>query len=149
MVDYIKAMITEFPMQFTDKDVKTTPAPTDLFDEGNGDKLPPSEAEVFHTTVAKGLFACKRARPDIHTAIAVLCTRVRSPNRDDWRKLIHLLHYLNGTKEDVLTLSSNNLHELNWYVDSSFGVHPDFKSHTGGAFTYGSGMPITTSRKQK
>ena len=33
--------------------------------------------------------------------------------------------------------------------DASFAVHPDFKSHTGGGMTYGTGMPITKSRKQK
>jgi hypothetical protein len=38
---------------------------------------------------------------------------------------------------------------IKWYVDASFAVHPDFKSHTGAAMTYGGGSPITMSRKQK
>jgi hypothetical protein len=36
-----------------------------------------------------------------------------------------------------------------WYVDAMFAVHADFKSHTGGAMTYGTGAPISISRKQK
>jgi hypothetical protein len=35
------------------------------------------------------------------------------------------------------------------YVDASFAVHPDFKSHTGATMTFGKGAPITMSRKQK
>ena len=38
---------------------------------------------------------------------------------------------------------------IKWYVDSSFAVHPDFKSHTGDVMTYGGGAPQTISRKQK
>jgi hypothetical protein len=38
---------------------------------------------------------------------------------------------------------------IKWYVDASFAVHGDFKSHTGGAMTYGTGVPISISRKQK
>ena len=46
-------------------------------------KLGKSDAETFHKYVAKLLFAAKRARPDIQTAIAFLCTRVQAPDEDD------------------------------------------------------------------
>ena len=59
------------------------------------------------------------------------------------------MKYINGTKSDKLILSADNLHVIKWYVDSSFAVHPDMKSHTGGVMTYGSGAAITASRKQK
>jgi hypothetical protein len=36
----------------------------------------------------------------------------------------------------------------NWYVDASFAVHPDLKSHTGVAMTAGKGAIINVSRKQ-
>jgi hypothetical protein len=35
-----------------------------------------------------------------------------------------------------------------WYVDASFAVHPDFKSHTGVAMTAGKGSVINVSHKQ-
>jgi hypothetical protein len=38
---------------------------------------------------------------------------------------------------------------IKWYVDASFAVHPDFKSHTGTVATLGKGAPYTMSRKQK
>ena len=51
-------------------------------------------------------------------------------------------------KVEKLHLMADNLGVIKWYVDSSFAVHPDFKSHTGGVMTYGRGVPITVSRKQ-
>jgi hypothetical protein len=38
-----------------------------------------------------------------------------------------------------LTLSADNLRVVKWYVDASFAVHPDFKSHTGAMMTLGKG----------
>jgi len=74
---------------------------------------------------------------------------VRAPTQDDWCKLVRLLKYLNGTKADKLTLSADDFHVVKWYVDASFAVHPDFKSHTGGIMMFGSGAVQSISRKQK
>ena len=38
---------------------------------------------------------------------------------------------------------------VKWYVDASFAVHPDFKSHTGANMTFGNGAVQSVSRKQK
>ena len=60
-----------------------------------------------------------------------------------------MMKFLNGTAEDVLILAANDLHTHYWFADSSFAVHPDFKSHTGGSFTFGFGSAINASAKQK
>ena len=60
-----------------------------------------------------------------------------------------MIKCLNGTRNDKLVLSADNLHIIKWFVDASFAVHPDFRSHTGGAMTMGNGFPINISRKQK
>jgi hypothetical protein len=99
--------------------------------------------------VAKGLFLCKRARPDVQQTISVLCTRVRDPNQADWEKLMRVMKYLNGTKGENLTLSADNLRVVKWYIDASFVVHPDFKSHTGAILTLGKGAMQSITRKQK
>jgi hypothetical protein len=148
MCDYVKNMIDEFPIDLGN-DTAPTPAAGNLFDVEESGCLNKKRAEDLHTFVAKGLFACKRARPDIHTATTFLCTRVKQPNEDDWDKLLRLMKYLNGTQDEVLFLSADDLHVIKWYVDASFAVHPDFKSHTGGAMTFGRGVPISMSRKQK
>ena len=125
MIDYMKAMIEDFPIKLGPKDVAATAAPEDLFAAGNGAKLYKHQAEGYHMFVAKALFACKRARPDIHTATTTLCTRVKAPNTDDWRKLLRMLKFINRTVKDKLILSADDLHVLKWHVDSSFAVHPD------------------------
>jgi hypothetical protein len=60
-----------------------------------------------------------------------------------------MLKYLNGTRDDVLTLSIDDMRMIKWFVDASFAVHPDFQSHTGGCMMMGRGSIISTSRKQK
>ena len=149
MIDYMKAMVDESSFNLQPNDTAPTPAAEDLFTLGEGEPLAKKEAEEFHTVVAKGLFACKRARPDIHPTIAVLCTRVKAPNKNDWGKLKRLLQYINGTRGDKLILSIDDIRFLKWYVDSAFAVHHDMKGHSGGALTLGRGTPITASRKQK
>jgi hypothetical protein len=99
--------------------------------------------------VAKGLFLCKRARPDIQQAILVLCTRVKDPNQADWEKLMRVMKYLNGTRNEYLTLSVDDLRVVRWYVVASFAVHPDFKSHTGAVMMLGKGAMQSIARKQK
>ena len=148
MRDYVRSMIEDFPIDLGSESAKT-PAEENLFTIGDSMELDKKRAEDLHTFTAKGLFACKRARPDIHTAISFLCTRVKKPTDDDWKKLVRLMKYLNGSRDEVLFLAADDLHVLKWYVDASFAVHGDFKSHTGGAMSYGTGVPISISRKQK
>ncbi len=148
MTDYVDNMIAEFPVGLKGK-TSPTPATENLFKAGQGRKLDTSKKEIFHTTVARGLFLSKRARPDIHPTIAVLCTRVREPYESDWDKLIRMMKYLQGTRDKVLTLKADDIHVIKWYVDTSFAVHPDFRSHTGMTMTMGQGAVQTMSRKQK
>ena len=73
MSDYITAMIEDFPIKLKTTDVSPSPAAEDLFAEGTGEKLNKEQAELFHTCVAKGLCACKRARPDLHSVAIAVC----------------------------------------------------------------------------
>jgi hypothetical protein len=43
------------------------------------------------------------------------------------------------TRSEYLTLSADDLRVVKWYVDASFAVHPDFKSHTGAVMMLGKG----------
>jgi hypothetical protein len=106
-------------------------------------------AEMFHHNVAKLLFLCKRARPDIQTPISFLCTRVKHPDTDDYKKLARVMRYLRCTIDLPLTLEATDVQIIKWWIDSSFAVHPDMKSHTGGAMTLGKGTIYATSTRQK
>jgi hypothetical protein len=149
MTKYVENMLNNFPVKLGKKDVAKTLAGDNLFNLGTRAKLDTKRGEIFHTFVAKGLFLCKRARSNIQQTILVLCMRVRDPNQADWQKLMRVMKYLNGTKEENLTLSADNLRVVKWYVDASFAVHPDFKSHTGAVMTLGKGAIQSIARKQK
>jgi hypothetical protein len=62
---------------------------------------------------------------------------------------MRVMKYLNGTKGENLTLSADDLRVVKWYVDASFAVHPDFKSHTGTMMMLGKGAMQSIARKQK
>ena len=64
----------------------------------------PWNDNLFKVRDKSGLFLCKCGRPDISPLIAYLTTIVRSPNEDDWEKLVRMMHYLKHTKNDRLTL---------------------------------------------
>jgi len=105
MQDYVKKMVDAFPINIDpQEEMPISPAAEGLLDAGKSRPLNHKQAEVYHTFVAKGLFVSKRARPDIHPTIAVLCTRTGGPNQSDWHKLVRLIKYLHGTCELVLKL---------------------------------------------
>ena len=63
----------------------------------------------------------------------------------DNRKLHRTLKYLCGTANLGLT---SEVSDFIWYVDASYGVHVDGKSHTGANITLGKGTIYAKSSKQ-
>jgi hypothetical protein len=151
MIDYIQEVLDLFEKVAPGaKGTKSSAAPSDLFVVEEGDKeLDPKRAEQFHSITAKMLFATKRARQDTGTAVAYLTTRVRNPTEGDWKKLCHLMRYVRGTKTLPLILGGNSAGILKWYIDGSYGVHPNMRGQSGGGLTMGRGFPNGSSTKQK
>ena len=148
MAYYVKKMLDDFPEKI--RSGKSCPWTERLFKvDDRSELLSEDKAKTFYTFVMKGMFVCKRARPDIQPAIAFLSTRVRSPTVQDWKKLLRLLAFLKETKDDVLTLEVGDQQHIEWYVDAAFAVHPDYKGHTGAISTLGYGACSAISTKQK
>jgi hypothetical protein len=148
MLDYVEGMLDT--ATFNMRGEAATPAGEHLFAVNeDAEKLSEEEAQAFHHLVAKALFLCKRGRPDIQTAVAFLCTRVKEPDVDDNKKLKRMIQYLRATRGLVLTLEANNLQVVKWWVDASFAVHPDMRSHTGGVMSLGKGAVYSASTRQK
>ena len=131
------------------KGAAATPATINLFDLRKSKLLCKELAIAFHSKTAKLLYLGKRVRPDILTAIAFLTTRTRAPTLDDQGKLDRVLRYLNSTKELGMVLECDKDISVLVYVDASYGVHADGKSHTGVIISLGRGAVHVRSGKQK
>ena len=87
MFDYLEDVIVE-----ANKDLKNIR----LCYPGNGSlkkidynspNLPTKDTKLFHRHAAGLLFASTRVRPDIPVFVQFLCTRVKAPTEQDYKKL--------------------------------------------------------------
>jgi hypothetical protein len=148
MYDYLEDILSEMPDDM--RGTAPTPASNNLFNiDDDSPALNEKESDFFHRTTARLLFAAKRARPDLQVAVAYLCTRVKSPNQSDYRKLTRVIKYLRLTISIPLVLGWDGTGQLRWSVDASFAVHKDMRSHTGAVLTLGQGALMSMSLKQK
>jgi hypothetical protein len=146
MKQYIQEMLDELPPNMAGE--SATPAASHLFQVNeDAKKLDEPTAQFFHHNVAKLLFLCKQARHDMQIAIAFLCTRVKAPDIDDYKKLTRTVRFLRGIVEDPLTLEADNVSLIKWWIDASYAIHPDMKSHNGGTMTLGKGSPYSACNK--
>jgi hypothetical protein len=147
--DCLRKVIKKFPEEITG--VCATPAGDYLFKvRDDGKKLNEEQAEVFHHTVYQLLFAANQAQKDIQTAVSFLTTLVRDPDEDDWKKLVHMLKYLNGTRYMKLTLVEDEMNFIiHWYVDGSHQIHEDCRGQIRSLMTLGKGAAISSSNKMK
>jgi hypothetical protein len=111
--------------------------------------LPEEQMMAFHCTAAQLLFLSARVRRDIQPATAFLTTRVRSPDENDWGKVKRVLSYLKGTLHMPLILSADSLILSRWWVDAAYTVHNNCWGHTGAGMSFGQGMALSYSWKQK
>ena len=156
---YIELSMPQFIQDLLDErrikptDYSKTPASKHLFAIVENDTLlDDHEKESFHTSVAKLLYLSKRARPDVLLASTFLCTRVLNPGTDDLKKLNRCLRYLNATKDDIKYRinATDKLTDMCVYVDASFAVHPNMRSHSGAILTIGKNSVVfDESIKQK
>jgi len=86
-----------------------------------------------------------RSRPDVLTATSFGSTKSKNPTIADYKDLLHIVYYLYVTRTKGLilrTAATNNSSapfklQLNCYVDASYLIHSDSKSHTGYTMSFG------------
>ena len=113
MIKYLQKIIQECPEIL--RGTTACPATANLFkmcEEEDRELLSEEMAKQFHRTTAQLLFLCKRARPDVETLISFLTTRVKQPDKDDWKKLRHGLMYLKGTLHIKQYLAAEDLRNI-------------------------------------
>jgi len=141
----IKDMLEEYGVEGT----ATSPAIANVFDVSIDVPISEERRVVFHKFVAKLLYLSKRVRPDISVAVSFLCTRVTNANEEDERKLNRAMQYLNSTRTVGMCLGVSEPLQVTAYIDASYGVHADGKSHSGAVITLGQGPVLCRSTKQK
>ena len=67
----------------------------------------------------------------------------------DWRKLRSVLQYVKRTLDMPRVLGADSILELATWVDASYAVHMDMRIHTGGCMSFGLGVLMPKSTKQK
>lgn len=119
-------------------------ATQDLFAEDNTKKR--VDQTTYASMVMKLMYLAKRTRPDILLPVTYLASRTVKCNEDDMRKLLRVFKFVNGTREDGLTLAPDCI-EQHAYVDASYGVHPDARSHGGMILAIGKNRPAVVLAK--
>ncbi len=144
MIEYIKDVSIDIPEAITT--TKTSLAADHLFymwDKSKTKPWPEEQAMAFHHATAQLLFLSTRARCNIQPAMAFL---VKSPDEDNWCKV---KRYLKGAINMPLILSVDSLTLSWWWVDAAHNVHHNCKGHTGVGMSFGQGMALRYSWKQK
>ncbi|KAG7353002.1 reverse transcriptase RNA-dependent DNA polymerase [Nitzschia inconspicua] len=149
MPTLVNEIIAQLPLSLS-SGPSATPAGNHLFVvDKNAQKLSQTNSDLLHRMTTQLLYLCKRARPDLQTAVAFLTTRVVAPDCDDIKKLGRCVRYLRRTAHLPLVLEANCVSNIRWWVDASYAVHPDMRSHTGATMTLGKGSVYSMSTRQK
>jgi ribonuclease HI len=132
-----------------EKDPKT-PAHDKLFQSSEDSPLlPPDLAKEVHSLTARILFIANRGRPDMITFSSFMTKKVLCPTVEDGRKLLRAIYYLRSTADLTLKLGYKGEPQVSVFIDASFAVHDDYKSHSGTVVTLGTGAFYTKSTTQK
>lgn len=126
-----------------------TPAADNVFDVNPlCTPLNQNDAIFFHSLVAKFAYLA-RVRPDIRLAVSALASRVREPNKDDWKNLRRLHSYVRDTADLGMRLGARSTGlQLTAFIDAAFGNRKAGRSQSGSVFTFGGGAFRTNTSTQ-
>ncbi|KAM4045526.1 uncharacterized protein ACNLHF_009382 [Anomaloglossus baeobatrachus] len=105
--------------------------------------------EKYRQAVGALLYISTITRPDITTAVGILCRYVEKPRQKDWNAVKRVLRYLKETQGVNLKLSAAGNLKLTGYADADWaGDSQDRKSTSGYVFKIGESSISWSSRKQ-
>ena len=95
------------------------------------------------------MYAQVCTRPDLAFITRMLGRYQSNPGQDHWKAIKKVLHYLQGTKDFMLTYRKSDVLEVVGYSDADFAGCVDFKKSTSGyVFTLAGGAISWKSSKQ-
>ena len=78
---------------------------------------------ICHSLISKELFSIKRARSDVHNTVELIIMQVRSPDKYEWKKLVHMIGVLCRTTKLPINICSDIINIVKWWVYRTRGVH--------------------------
>jgi hypothetical protein len=114
MIKFVTDLISQVPADMSG--LANTPALSHLLQVKckNPTLLDENTADLFHTLVAKLLYPSKHGQPDILLPVSFLCSRVKSPDQDNYHKLTCVVKYLSKSIDLPLTLECGNPLNVEW-----------------------------------
>jgi hypothetical protein len=123
------------------------PSQADLFDDTT--HSPPCDQSLYRTLIGSLIHTLK-TRYDIQKEVVHLSSKNSCPTDADLAKVILVLRYLNGTHSLGPTYYTQQGPVLSCFVDCSYGVHVDGRSHAGFTLHIGSdSAPFFVSSKKQ
>jgi len=102
--------------------------------------LPKVNAKQYASLVMSIYYASLRVRPDTLFTINYLSTRAKDATTQEYKFAMRLLKYFKKTLSVGLVLRPSGT-TLHFYVDASFGIHPNGRSHSGSCVSLGGEYP--------
>ena len=95
-------------------------------------RLEEKDEDIIHYIVLKPLWVEKGGMTDIDGAILLLCIRATKSTKEDKAKLRKVLQYLKQTINYKRIMEEYRLSQLYTWLDTSYALQPNKKSHTRG-----------------
>ena len=128
----------------------STPARADLFFiDKTKPRVDEQRRKLFHRIVCRLIYCTCRGRKDLQTAISFLSKRHLVRNEHDCGKLCCLVHYAHGALDLEEIIGIDTIGKLVSFIDAPYAVHPNMRSHAGGAVAFGVGAFASESKMQK
>jgi hypothetical protein len=115
-----------------------TPCPENLMEYNS--QLTKADPKQYASLVMAIYYLALRVRFDILFTINYLSTRMKDATAMEMKNAYRILKYINATKEAGLVLRPSGT-RLHFYVDASYGIHPNGRSHSGVSVSLGGDYP--------
>jgi hypothetical protein len=148
---YIGDVLTRFQME--ECNPAFTPFPTGCVLQKNNspvDDNDPDFIRQYQSIVGSLMYAMLGTRPDIAFAVNKLSQFGSNPDQSHLKAARHVLRYMKGTKDLILTYGLNQDGSIVGYSDADYAGDPDTRlSTTGYVYLLGGAAIAWTSRKQR
>ena len=121
---FIKELLSDLPVS------KTYKSPVSSSALKRDPRATPIDASTFRSTLMRVAYLASRTRPDFNFGVSLCQSTLHKPTTDDQAILDRMLGYLEYTKDKELCFTPTSMH-LTCYVDASYALHNDARSHYG------------------